>query len=121
MSKRFGRNKKRHLKNYIRNLELKLFAREVQRVDKELHGKEPQYVQGYFVDQPQYKRWAEEQKQEANRMESLLVRPSPTGNPICQCFDPADAQLIADSLNSTRSLKEKYRHLEEKYKLLKGR
>ena len=57
------------------------------------------WVQGRFIDQPKYKHWTQEQKQAADRAEKHLVRPSPTGNAICQCSNPDDAKWIAARLN----------------------
>jgi NAD-dependent oxidoreductase involved in siderophore biosynthesis len=57
------------------------------------------WSQGYFVDQRQYRNWTQEQKAEADYREKHLVRPSPTGNAICQCNATEDAKWIAEQLN----------------------
>jgi len=57
------------------------------------------WIQGYFVDQPQYRRWAQKEKDRANEQEKLNVRPSPTGNAVCRCFRAEDAKWISDRLN----------------------
>jgi NAD-dependent oxidoreductase involved in siderophore biosynthesis len=57
------------------------------------------WSQGYFVDQRQYRNWTQEQKAEADYREKRLVRPSPTGNAICQCNATEDAKWIAEQLN----------------------
>ncbi len=76
-----------------------------------------QWQQGYFVDQPQYRDWTAEEKSRANKEESLLVRPSPTGNAICKCNTPEDAEWIAKRLNRAAELERRFyphlRHQEE--------
>ncbi len=57
------------------------------------------WKQGYFVDQRQYDNWTQEQKNNANDVEKHLVRPTPTGNAICKCPYPQDAEWIASRLN----------------------
>lgn len=57
------------------------------------------WAQGYFVDQPQYRGWSPDQKNDANRCEALLVRPGATANAICQAVGPSEAQWIASRLN----------------------
>ena len=55
--------------------------------------------QGYFVDQHQYERWTKKEKEEADKVEKHLVRPTPLGNAICFCPNPEDAVWIAERLN----------------------
>ena len=62
------------------------------------------WSQGYFVDQPQYRNWSAEDKEDANARESLLVRPSPTDNAICQTFRPDQSEWIAQRLNMAAKL-----------------
>lgn len=62
---------------------------------------------GYFVDQPKYKTWSKEEKERANADESLLVRPTPTGNAICQCVTPELAKWVAKRLNRAAILEKK--------------
>jgi hypothetical protein len=64
------------------------------------------WAQGYFVDQRQYDDWTEEEKAAANAREKHLVRPYPTGNAICQCPNPEDAQWIASRLNLASKLEQ---------------
>ncbi len=62
------------------------------------------WAQGYFVDQPQYRHWSAEAKDDANKREALLVRPTPTGNAICRTDRPDAAQWIAQRLNIAAKL-----------------
>ncbi len=62
------------------------------------------WAQGYFVDQPQYRRWSAEEKDEAKKQEALLVRPGPTDNAICRTARPDAAQWIAHRLNMAAKL-----------------
>ena len=64
------------------------------------------WQQGHFVDQAKYRKWSENEKRRANEREKLLVRPSPTGNAICQCNTPDDAKWIADRLNFAAQLEQ---------------
>jgi len=62
------------------------------------------WAQGYFVDQPQYRNWSAEAKDDANKREALLVRPAPTENAICRTDRPDAAQWIAQRLNMAAKL-----------------
>jgi hypothetical protein len=64
------------------------------------------WAQGYFVDQPQYSRWTDEEKERANKEEKLLVRPHPTGDAICKCSSPDEAKWVASRLNLAAQLEE---------------
>jgi hypothetical protein len=66
------------------------------------------WAQGYFVDSFQYDSWSPEEKAEANYREGFLVRPSPTGNAICQCRTHEDAKWIAKRLNLAASLERRF-------------
>jgi len=57
------------------------------------------WQQGYFIDSPKYASWSDDQKRSAMYSEKCLVRPSSTGNVICQCPTPEHAQWIASRLN----------------------
>ena len=64
------------------------------------------WKQGYFVDRPQYRRWTQEQKDNANYEESFNVRPAPAANAICRCSKPSDAEWIAKRLNLASKLEQ---------------
>ena len=64
------------------------------------------WQQGKFIDQPQYARWSEEQKNKAQENEKHLVRPAPLENAICHCFNPSDAKWIASRLNLASKLEQ---------------
>lgn len=64
------------------------------------------WKQGYFVDQPQYRNWSDEEKKKADEKEKLLVRPYPTENAICQCRTPDEAKWIAHRLNLAATLEQ---------------
>jgi len=108
MSKRFGRNQKRKLKDIIRDLTTKLQGRAVYTIKLK---NVTTWSQGYFVDQPQYQRWTEEQKERANESESHLVRPFPTENAICYCPTPENAEWISNRLNKVADLEKEIEQL----------
>jgi len=60
--------------------------------------------QGEFIDQRQYARWSQEQKDEARAREKYLVRPGPTDNAICTATSPDLAAWIAERLNLAATL-----------------
>lgn len=60
--------------------------------------------QGAFIDGPNYRGMPQSWKEERDREERHLVRPSPTGNAICHCPDPALAAWIAERLNLAAKL-----------------
>lgn len=62
------------------------------------------WCQGHFIDSDRYKKWSESEKNIAEFRENHLVRPSPTGNAICQCYDSQDAKWIAERLNLAAKL-----------------
>lgn len=64
--------------------------------------------QGKFIDFPQYRTMSKEWKQEQRAIESLLVRPSPTGNAICRTTSPEDAIWIAERLNLAAKLEREH-------------
>jgi hypothetical protein len=64
------------------------------------------WQQGRFIDKPQYLKWTEEEKEKVDFEEHLKVRPYPTGNAICRCDKPEDAEWIADRLNMAADLEE---------------
>ena len=64
------------------------------------------WQQGYFVDQIKYRKWTDEEKRKADERERLLVRPSSTGNAICQCNTPGEAKWIAGRLNLAARLEQ---------------
>lgn len=65
-----------------------------------------EWAQGYFVDQPQYRKWPEEEKRRADADERLRVRPYPTENAICVCSRPEEAKWIASRLNLAARLEQ---------------
>ena len=67
------------------------------------------WTQGRFVDQPQYERWTDGEKQKADRDERLRVRPSATGNAIATCPTPDVAEWIANRLNKAAQLEQSIR------------
>lgn len=71
------------------------------------------WAQGYFVDNPRYRKWSEDEKIRANNEEQLKVRPSPTGNAICYCNNPDDAKWIAERLNLAAKLEEKIANMHQ--------
>lgn len=62
------------------------------------------WQQGQFIDMTQYRSWTPQQKEKAQALESLIVRPSQTQNPICSCQHPEDAAWIAGRLNLAATL-----------------
>jgi len=64
------------------------------------------WQQSYFVDQPQYSNWTEEEKEKADRDEHHRVVPYLKGNSICTCYKPDDAKWIASRLNLAADLEE---------------
>ena len=62
------------------------------------------WAQGRFIDQPQYRNWSTEAKDDANKREALLVRPGPTSNAICRTDRPDAAEWIAQRLNMAAKL-----------------
>jgi ribosomal protein L18 len=62
--------------------------------------------QGAFIDQRQYSKLGEDWKREREREERLLVRPSETGNAICQASSPDQATWIASRLNLASELEQ---------------
>ena len=117
MGNRFGRNQKRALKARIALLEQK-------HVGDWLYGNRRnigvKWSQGYFVDSPNYRHWTQVEKEAANKNEGHLVRPSPTGNAICRCPNPLDAQWLAYRLNMIDNLISKNNALRDKVNRLGG-
>ena len=64
------------------------------------------WIQGRFIDQPQYHNWTQEEKEDTCERERHLVRPGPTDNAICYCQDPQVAEWIADRLNLAAKLEQ---------------
>jgi len=62
--------------------------------------------QGSFIDQEKYRHMPDSWRNEMSIRESLLVRPSPTGNAICMATKPADAIWIAQRLNLASNLEQ---------------
>jgi len=62
--------------------------------------------QGKFIDMPRYRGWSKEDKEIAQKREEKLVRPSPTGNAICQCQTSQEAIWIAERLNLAAKLEQ---------------
>lgn len=69
--------------------------------------------QGKFIDSIQYRQVSQSQKEEWQRQEEHLVRPSAKGNAICHCSDPEDAKWIAERLNLASELERKNIQLAE--------
>lgn len=70
------------------------------------------WQQGKFIDGREYSGWSKEMKKQANKHESLLVRPFAKGNAICKCNDPAEAEWIAERLNLAAELEKRCAELE---------
>lgn len=62
------------------------------------------WQQGHFVDQPKYDHLGDFWKDERRQAERHLVRPSPEGNAVCWCPNPANAEWIASRLNLASKL-----------------
>jgi len=79
--------------------------------DKPVHclldNKHIHWQQGHYIDRPVYKNFSEENKCACEERELLLVRPSPTGNAICQCATPEIALWISQRLNLAALLERK--------------
>lgn len=60
--------------------------------------------QGRFIYKDEYKHMSQGWIDRNKQREMLLVRPSPTGNAICQCHFPEDAKWITQRLNLAAEL-----------------
>lgn len=65
-----------------------------------------QWKPGFFVDQPQYRHWSDDQKAKADREERRRVRPYPTANAIAVCPSPEEAKWVAERLNLAAKLEQ---------------
>ena len=66
------------------------------------------WAQGYFVNHPQYRNWAEEDIQAAKDREVFNVRPAPTENAVCKARTPLDATWVALRLNQISKIQTAY-------------
>jgi hypothetical protein len=64
------------------------------------------WQQGKFIDGPEYRNAGEASKEFWEKAESVLVRPTPTGNAICVADTPEHAVWIANRLNLASMLEE---------------
>lgn len=62
------------------------------------------WLQGHFIDGPEYRHMGAHWKERHTEHERLLVRPSPKGNAICTATDPETAAWIAERLNLAAKL-----------------
>ena len=76
-------------------------------MDKEHFNNIVSWRQGKFIDGPNYKKWSEADKANANSYEVCNVRPSPKGNSICRATTPDLAKWIAQRLNLAAELEKK--------------
>ena len=67
------------------------------------------WMQGQFIDGPEYRKQTVSWKDLQRHHEALLVRPSPKGNAICTAVDPETAVWIAKRLNLAAELEAKMR------------
>jgi hypothetical protein len=65
------------------------------------------WIQGCFIDGPEYDHLTAEDKKKINEIESHFVRPHNKGNHICFCDDPADALWITERLNFAAKIENK--------------
>lgn len=64
------------------------------------------WVRSRFVDQPQYRRWTKEMKEQRDRDERRQVKDHELGNAIAVCFTPEQAEWIASRLNLAAKLEQ---------------